>query len=1138
MKKLLYLSLLASALLAAGCAKEAAPSYQGDGSKKITVMANTEIPVSSKATVSDEGVISWSEGDQIGVWDEGQSKQLQFSYVKGSSKSFEGSVAESSNLTFAVAPYNEGNYFVTGNTTVTATVVLPNSYSDYIPGTETTSGTTNAPMLAKGKTLEGDNYTFDFKHTAALVKVTYENVPVGTASFELYADQVIAGTYDLDFDLSKDEEEPILKNASGTTSKAVTFYLKEAVTELNQTLSFYVPVPAGQYTYFRTILYDAGANMISGTGRQLTLPSNEQTFTRAEMLILPTIKLAEAKAGSKYSWTLASNDISSSGTQVSKGTPELSWTPEYSDGSIGNLNKDKGLQVGTSSKPCTSLSLTTSGYTDYIENVIVNFSTANDGTAKVSVKVGGKDLYYGSATQADGTTSATSYAFKASELLSGDVVITFTNTAKAFYIKSIEINGDPRTAQPLSFSSSSVTAVLGETFTEPELSGAQTTVTYSSSNTDVATVDASTGKVSLIGVGTTTITATAEATEDYQESSASYTLSVPYTNIAAMKAAMSATSGTYAVKLDNAIVTYVYSASTKSVAYIEDASAGIKIYGTTASSLTEGTTYSGILTCEAKIYSGTYEITTFSADGLTAGTGTVSATEFTISDLESAFDENEGRRVKVKGLTVASVNNKTVNIDGSEIVLYSNDATFVSSLSAGDVVTVEGYPTIYSSTKEIKFYTNSDITVTGGAGVISITGQPASVNVDSEVQFSVSINSGAAISVSSSDESKATVSYDSSTGKATLKGVGEGTATITVSAPAINDFTAASKSFDVTINAKGSETEVTIDLTAQGYKDQQEVSSVRSEDKTVRLEFDKGTGSIVPIYYTSGTAARVYAGGTIKVSSTGTITKVVFTWNSTNKPSSADVADKGTYDTSTSTWTGSESEFTLTRPTGKGNWQLQKIVVTQSGAEAATSYSITLGSVSNGSISADKTSAYKGETVTLSATPDDGYTLDSWTVTDVDGNAVTVTDNAFTMPASNVSVSATFKVKDTSEKEVTFTAGTDKSSSTSITKEKVTITVSNGTFSRDDNYRVYKGATITISVPEGGKITKIEFTCTTSGTNQYGPGCLKLSSAAGTYSYSDKVGTWTVGETSTNSVTLTASGNQVRATQIVVNYFE
>lgn len=835
MKKLLYLSLLASALLAAGCAKEAAPSYQGDGSKKITVTANTETPVSSKATVSDEGVISWSEGDQIGVWDEGQSKQLQFSYVKGSSKSFEGSVAESSNLTFAVAPYNEGNDFLTENTTVTATVVLPNSYSDYIPGTETTSGTTNAPMLAKGKTLEGDNYTFDFKHTAALVKVTYENVPVGTASFELYADQVIAGTYDLDFDLSKDEEEPILKNASGTTSKPVTFYLKEAVTELNQTLSFYVPVPAGQYTYFRTILYDAGANMISGTGRQLTLPSNEQTFTRAEMLILPTIKLAEAKAGSKYSWTLASNDVSSSGTQVSKGTPELSWTPEYSDGTIGNLNKDKGLQVGSSSKPCTSLSLTTSGYTDYIENVIVNFSTANDGTAKVSVKVGGKDLYYGSATQADGTTSATSYAFKASELLSGDVVITFTNTAKAFYIKSIEINGDSRTAQSLSFSSTTASAVLDEDFTEPTLSGEQTTVTYTSSNTDVATVDASTGEVTLVAAGTTTITATAEATSDYQEGSASYELTVSsayqFSTIAELIEKV-ATKGTYIGKLINAVVTYV----SGDYAFLEDETAAIMLYKVTGR--TSGESISGEVTVTGTVYNNVPEVTALTVSNAEINLGaTLPLTTVDISTLTGSYSTYLSRRVKIKGVTVSTAFNKSSSSNVTGAVSDGTNTYAVRTLGSseitkgtvGNVIDLIGVPTSYTNSKagtttqQLYVLSDDDITVTTYAPTLSVS--PTSLSWESTAYGSgnaktiaVTLNgnaSGYTVSGSSEDW---TVSDD-------------GAGTVTVYPNAENTSTTDAKTLTLTIAHKddGSLTE-TVTCT-QNY------SGAATETKTYRHIF-------------------------------------------------------------------------------------------------------------------------------------------------------------------------------------------------------------------------------------------------------------------------------------------------------------
>lgn len=77
----------------------------------------------------------------------------------------------------------------------------------------------------------------------------------------------------------------------------------------------------------------------------------------------------------------------------------------------------------------------------------------------------------------------------------------------------------------LAFAAASATAVLGEDFTVPELSGITEGVTYTSSNTSVATVDAS-GNVTLVAAGETTITATAAETGAYSAGEASYTLTV------------------------------------------------------------------------------------------------------------------------------------------------------------------------------------------------------------------------------------------------------------------------------------------------------------------------------------------------------------------------------------------------------------------------------------------------------------------------------------------------------------------------------------------------------------------------------------------------------------------------------------
>ena len=75
------------------------------------------------------------------------------------------------------------------------------------------------------------------------------------------------------------------------------------------------------------------------------------------------------------------------------------------------------------------------------------------------------------------------------------------------------------------------------------------------------------------------------------------------------------------------------------------------------------------------------------------------------------------------------------------------------------------------------------------------------------------------------------------------------------------------------------------------------------------------------------------------------------------------------------------------------------------------SYYIRILGSEHGTVTADKTHADEGETVTLTATPDDKYMLKSVTVKDADNNAVTVTNNSFTMPAGGVTVSAVFGIR-------------------------------------------------------------------------------------------------------------------------------
>ena len=84
----------------------------------------------------------------------------------------------------------------------------------------------------------------------------------------------------------------------------------------------------------------------------------------------------------------------------------------------------------------------------------------------------------------------------------------------------------PLKDRELSFSPASYEIIWGDDFTEPTLKGTYTEVTYSSDNEEVATVDETTGEVTLNKAGTVTITATVAADETYNAGSAEYTLIV------------------------------------------------------------------------------------------------------------------------------------------------------------------------------------------------------------------------------------------------------------------------------------------------------------------------------------------------------------------------------------------------------------------------------------------------------------------------------------------------------------------------------------------------------------------------------------------------------------------------------------
>ena len=84
-----------------------------------------------------------------------------------------------------------------------------------------------------------------------------------------------------------------------------------------------------------------------------------------------------------------------------------------------------------------------------------------------------------------------------------------------------------------------------------------------------------------------------------------------------------------------------------------------------------------------------------------------------------------------------------------------------------------------------------------------------------------------------------------------------------------------------------------------------------------------------------------------------------------------------------------------------------------SSSSGTTTYTSTAETVENGTVTISPKNASKGTEVTVTVTPDEGYVLESLTVTDKNGTEMELTDQgdgkySFTMPASNVKIDAVF----------------------------------------------------------------------------------------------------------------------------------
>ncbi len=310
------------------------------------------------------------------------------------------------------------------------------------------------------------------------------------------------------------------------------------------------------------------------------------------------------------------------------------------------------------------------------------------------------------------------------------------------------------------------------------------------------------------------------------------------------------------------------------------------------------------------------------------------------------------------------------------------DTTFTCKVKAKD-----------SNDLESSEVTSNEVTikVAGAEGSIDINETELSATYDdASVAFTYTTADGMTdLDVTSSNTDVATVSHDAATKTVTVSIVSAGTANITVSYAGGEDFTAASDTVTLivekatptlTLKANGTESlslrgSNTVAFTVDGIPTDDSGTLSVDCDKTVDLK-DNGDGTFT-VSLPNQTADYIF---------TATVT----------------YDDDDNYNTASDDCTVSVTR----KKSGSSN---------SGSSSTTTTNDVSVDSTDNGSIKLSDDEAKKGETVTITVTPDAGYELDKLTVTDSKGNEIKVKDNGdgtftFTMPDSEVEIEAEFKV--------------------------------------------------------------------------------------------------------------------------------
>ena len=285
----------------------------------------------------------------------------------------------------------------------------------------------------------------------------------------------------------------------------------------------------------------------------------------------------------------------------------------------------------------------------------------------------------------------------------------YTTTQKAVTLWK-KVGSDPvetRIATTITLGEYATTAEVGAEYALPTatvtgVDGApveNATITWSSSDTEVAEIAATYAGLNLKKAGKATITATYEGDNNYKGSTASFELTVtaaPYTSIAAMLADITSTQTTVAYKFENLLVTYVNGSNT----YVHDGTNGFLFYGSNLG-LVAGQKITGTVTGQLYTYNGLPEMSV-NANGISVTVASenneVTWTSIAPADLQN----NINVPVTIENAVfVEAGNGKNLNfkVGEKDLVVYNNWSIDVNALEADKAYNLTGIGSVYAKSE-------------------------------------------------------------------------------------------------------------------------------------------------------------------------------------------------------------------------------------------------------------------------------------------------------------------------------------------------------------------------------------------------------------------------------------------------------